>query len=88
MWKALKSSQTFICGVDVIDVDLKFFVRGGLQHLLPGRLLPLFYVLFTLLLVVQSEPEEKIDDLNIFRNMHLPDDLLFLNLTSDPTLKK
>ena len=57
MWKALKNSQTFLWGVDVIDVDLKFLVRDMLQDLLPSQLLPLFHLFFTLFLKVQPEPK-------------------------------
>lgn len=51
-------NQTFLWGVDVIDVNLKFFVRDLLQHLFPGQLLPLLHFLFTLFLKVQSEPKK------------------------------
>lgn len=51
-------NQTFLWGVDVIDVNLKFFVWHLLQHLFPGQLLPLLHFLFTLFLKVQSEPKK------------------------------
>lgn len=51
-------NQTFLWGVDVIDVNLKFFVRDLLQNLFPGQLLPLLHFLFTLFLKVQSEPKK------------------------------
>lgn len=62
--KASENSETFVRRVDVIDVDLKFFVWDGLQHLLPGQLLSFLHFLFALFLKVQSEPEKRRETFN------------------------
>lgn len=56
-----ENGETFVCGVDVSDVDLELLIRDGLQHLLPRQLLSFFHILFALLLKVQSEPVEGMD---------------------------
>lgn len=62
-WEESENGETFVCGVDVRDVDLELFIRDGLQHLLPGQLLSFLHILFALLLKVQSEPAERMDNL-------------------------
>lgn len=54
-----KNSRTFLGGVSFINTHLKFLVGDWQQHLLPGNLLPLLHILFTLFFKVQSKPEER-----------------------------
>lgn len=51
-----KKTQTFVFWINVFDVDLQLLLWDLLQRLLPGHLLSLFHLLFTLSLKVESKP--------------------------------